>query len=131
MVDTSSTTEVGNRYVTSVDVLFGRGGHNNVYRMGNQRFLHERNRLYSQYHQNNASTNSAKLHIQNQLIQFVYRRNGQFLERIIDHTNNKTKENNNTTTTRWRVVTDQRKIYRKVAQALREGHGKYNYKKQT
>lgn len=108
----------GNRFVTNVDVLFGRGGHN-AHRIGNQGFLQERNRLYQQYQI--ASTNSAKRNIQDQLIQFVYNRNGQFLEKL-DHNAN---ENG---TTRWSVVTNDRKIYRKVAQALREGPAKYNKK---
>lgn len=108
----------GDRFVTNVDVLFGRGGHN-AHRIGNQGFLQERNRLCQQYQI--ASTNSAKRNIQDQLIQFVYNRNGQFLEKL-DH------NSNDNSTTRWSVVTNDRKIYRKVAQALREGSATYNRK---
>ena len=59
----------------------------------------------------------AKRDVHDQLIQFVHQRQGQFLEKWM-------RED----MTRWTMVTDDRKIHRKVAQALRDGRAKCHKK---
>ncbi len=93
------------------DVLLGRGGHC-AHHEGNRLFLQERDRLHRQYR--NAHGNVTKRSIQTQLLQYVYNRNGRFLQRMEYHENGITWEY-------WQVVTEARQIYKKAAQALREG----------
>ena len=93
------------------DVLLGRGGHC-AHHEGNRLFLQERDRLYQQYRI--AHGNLIKRSIQTQLLQYVYNRNGRFLQRMEYHENDIICEY-------WQVVTEARQIYKKAAQALREG----------
>ena len=99
--------------ISKFDVLLGRGGHcaNHI---GNKRFLRKRNQLYQKYR--SVNHNTAKRDVQTQLIQSVWKKNGRFLAKAED----KILANDNITY--WNVVTDDRKIHRKAAQALREGY---------
>ena len=100
-------------YISESDVLLGRGGHC-ARHLGNQFFLRERDRLRRPYR--DAYGNVAKRQIQTQLLQSVYDRNGRFLEKIEYH------DAHDKIIKYWEVVTDERQIYKKAAQALREGH---------
>jgi hypothetical protein len=109
-VNTDASTQYGKPF--SNDVLMGRGAHCKLHR-GNQLFLHDSMELHEQY--DNTRSREMKREFQERLVTNVYARNGLFMERL---------EHNNPTNSRkityWVEVTDEKRIYLKAAQALRE-----------
>ena len=94
------------------DVVHGRGGQCAT-RVGHQQYLQERNRLCTQYR--DAAANASKRQIQTRLIQHVYDKGGRFLEKV------EYLDVNNRVIQCWQVVQNGQRLYKKVAQALREG----------
>ena len=99
-------------FLSENDVLFGRGGQC-ARSIGHQNYLHERNRLCIDYH--NASDNTTKRLIQTQLIQSVHDSGGRFLVSV------EWRDANDRSIQFWQVVPNGPRLYKKVAQALREG----------
>ena len=102
-------------FLSENDVVFGRGGHC-THSIGHQRYLQERNRLCTEYQ--NVTGNAIKRQIQTQLIQFVLDQGGRFLEKI------KQRNAHVGIIQGWLVVPNGPQLYKKVAQALREGEPK-------
>ena len=109
--DATNVVRVGpmqTRCLSKFDVLLGKGGHCTHF-VGNQIFLQKRDELRPRY-RDRTNNNATKHLIQEELLQFVSSRNGQFLQKD-------TTEDN---VAYWNVVTDRTRLHRKAAQALRE-----------
>jgi hypothetical protein len=99
-------------FLSENDVLFGRGGQC-ARSTGHQNYLQERNRLCIVHR--TAPDNATKRQIQKQLIQFVHDKGGRFLESV------KYRDAHDRIIQIWQVVPIGPRLYKKAAQALREG----------
>jgi hypothetical protein len=111
-MDFHSSIEFG-KYST-YDVLLGKGAHN-VHHVGNQVYLYDAKQLHDRYR--NTNRHADKRQFQEELIQYVYARNGRFMEKVKDNLNGQPIEY-------WVEVHNFEKLCEKAAQALREAKPK-------